>query len=82
MYRLRQRRWANVAAIYAFLLLLSTVFMGPFVFALLSSLKDDPTEWPPSLIVNQLKPSNWVSAYNLAKQGGGNGFTGGFGSDG
>lgn len=77
MSKFRQRRWANVAAIYAFLLLLSTVFMGPFLFALLSSVKDNPTEWPPSLVVNQLKPSNWVAAFRLAKEGGGNGFTGG-----
>ena len=82
MYRLRQRRWANVAAIYGFLLLLSIVFMGPFVFAFLSSLKDNPTEWPPSLVVNQLNPSNWMAAFSLAKQGGGNGFTGGFGPHG
>lgn len=82
MSRLRERRWANVAAIYAFLLLISIVFMGPFVFALLSSLKDNPTEWPPSLAVNQLRPTNWVASYNLAKQGGGHGLTGGFGPGG
>jgi multiple sugar transport system permease protein len=77
MFKLRQRRWANVAAIYGFLLLFSIVFMGPFVFALLSSIKDNPTEWPPNLAVNQLMPKNWVASYRLARQGGGNGFTGG-----
>lgn len=78
MFKLRQRRWANVAAIYMFLLLFSIVFMGPFVFALLSSVKDNPTEWPPSLVINQLMPKNWVASYQLAKQGGGSGLTGGF----
>lgn len=72
-----QRRWANVAAIYLFLLIFSFAFMGPYLFALLSSLKDNPTEWPPSLVVNQLKPSNWKAAYNLAKEGGGSGLFGG-----
>jgi len=82
MHNLRARRWANVAAVYAFLLLLSIVFMGPFVFAFLSSLKDNPTEWPPSLLINQLRPVNWGASYRLAKQGGGNGFLGGMGPGG
>lgn len=82
MFNLKRRRWANVAAIYGFLLLLSILFMGPFVFALLSSLKDNPTEWPPSLVVNQLKPSNWAASYRLAKEGGGSGFMGGMGPKG
>lgn len=79
MHNLRERRWANVAAIYGFLLLLSIVFMGPFVFAFLSSLKDNPTEWPPSLFIEQLRPVNWKASYQLAKQAGGNGLFGGFG---
>src|SRR5690554_6611378 len=72
-----RRRWANVAAIYVFLLMFSMAFMGPYVFALLSSLKENPTEWPPSMVVNQLKPSNWRASYELAKAGGGNGLLGG-----
>lgn len=82
MFKLRQRRWSNVAAIYGFLLLFSIVFMGPFAFALLSSIKDNPTEWPPSLSVSQLMPKNWMASYKLAKQGGGNGFAGGLGPGG
>ena len=76
-FNLARRRWANVAAIYDFLLIFSLAFMGPYVFALLSSLKDNPTEWPPSLVVNQLKPSNWKSSYELARAGGGSGIFGG-----
>lgn len=76
-FNLARRRWANVAAIYVFLLIFSLAFMGPYVFALLSSLKDNPTEWPPSLVVNQLKPSNWKSSYELARAGGGSGIFGG-----
>lgn len=82
MSDLRLRRWANAAAVYCFLLLLSIVFMGPFVFAFLSSLKDNPTEWPPSLLVNQLKPANWGASYRLARQGGGSGLWGGMGPGG
>jgi multiple sugar transport system permease protein len=74
---LQRRRWANAAAVYCFLLLLSILFMGPFLFAFLSSLKDNPTEWPPSLTVNQLRPANWAASYRLAKQGGGSGLWGG-----
>lgn len=77
MLRLKRRRWAQVAALYGFLLLFSIVFMGPFLFALLSSIKDNPTEWPPSLVVNQLLPQNWLASFRLAKEGGGSGFWGG-----
>jgi len=72
-----RRRWANVAAIYFFLLVFSFAFMGPYAFALLSSLKDNPSEWPPTLVVNQLKPSNWKASWELAKAGGGSGLLGG-----
>ncbi|MCK4258230.1 MAG: carbohydrate ABC transporter permease [Halanaerobiales bacterium] len=75
---LKRRRWANVGAIYLLLLLFSIIFIGPFLFGFLSSLKDDPTEWPPSLKINQLKFSNWVSIYKLGKLGGGGGFFGTF----
>ncbi len=78
MFEIRRRRWANVAAVYGFLLLFSIVFMGPFVFALFSSIKDNPTEWPPSLLVAQLNPRNWAASFRVAKEAGGSGFLGGF----
>ena len=74
----RRRRWANIAAIYVLLLAFSIVFMGPFIFGFISSLKDDPLEWPPKLSVNQLKASNWVVAYKLGKAGSGDGFFGSY----
>lgn len=79
--KIKRKRWRNVAAVYVLLLLLSIVFMGPFVFGFMSSFKDDPTEWPPSLTSEQLNPSNWAGAYQLGQQGGGGGFFGEFQSD-
>jgi len=76
--RIKRKRWRNVAAIYVLLLLISIVFMGPFVFGFISSFKDDPTEWPPSLSSAQLSPENWIGAYRLGKDGGGSGFFGEF----
>lgn len=78
LFALKRRRWANVAAVYGFLLLFSILFMGPFMFSLLSSLKDNPTEWPPSLSVKQLHATNWVAAFRLGRQAGGGGLFGGF----
>ena len=75
---LRRRRWANVGAVYVFLLVLSIIFIGPIVFAAISSFKDNPLEWPPRITTNQFKFTNWVGAYKLAKAGGGGGFFGEF----
>lgn len=77
-FRLRRRRWLNVGAIYLILLLLSIVFMGPFLFGAISSLKDNPTEWPPTLKTEQLSLKNWLGAYRIAKQGGAGGLFGEF----
>ncbi|PUU93923.1 MULTISPECIES: carbohydrate ABC transporter permease [Halanaerobium] len=76
--QIKRKRWRNVGAIYVLLLLLSILFMGPFVFGFLSSFKDDPTEWPPTLTSAQLSPENWAGAYRLGKDGGGSGFFGEF----
>ncbi|MFW6273979.1 MAG: carbohydrate ABC transporter permease [Halanaerobium sp.] len=76
--KIKRKRWRNVAAIYVLLLLLSIVFMGPFVFGFISSFKDDPTDWPPTLTSAQLNPINWAGAYKLGEDGGGSGFFGEF----
>lgn len=73
-----RRRWARAGAIYLLLLVFSLVFVGPFLFAVLSSLKDNPTEWPPRLDPPQLQIRNWVAAYRLGKAGGGSGWFGAF----
>jgi len=74
--KIKRRRWMNVGAIYLILLLFSVLFMGPFLFGALSSLKDNPSSWPPTLKTEQLSPKNWLGAYTLARQGGGCGFFG------
>lgn len=77
-FKIRRRRWLNVGAVYLLLLIFSILFMGPFFFGAISSLKDNPTEWPPTLKTAQLSPKNWLGAYKLAKQGGAGGFFGQF----
>ncbi|MGE5575647.1 MAG: carbohydrate ABC transporter permease [Syntrophothermus sp.] len=67
-----------MGAIYLFLLILSILFIGPFFFAFLSSIKDDPLEWPPKLSINQFKFKNLAAAYQLGRAGGGGGFFGEF----
>ncbi len=76
--QLKRHRWYRVGSIYLVLLLFSFLFIGPFFFGLISSLKDNPLEWPPKLSVNQLKPANWIAAYKLGKAGSGQGFFGEF----
>jgi multiple sugar transport system permease protein len=78
LHLIRRRRWLRVGGAYLLLLFFSLLFIGPFVFGLLSSLKDNPLEWPPKLSVNQLKPSNWSATYKLGKAGCGKGFFGEF----
>ena len=73
-----RRRWARAGAIYLLLLFFSILFMGPLLFAVLSSLKDNPAEWPPRLDPPQLHWRNWVAAYRLGRAGGGSGWFGAF----
>ncbi|MEA4883690.1 MAG: carbohydrate ABC transporter permease [Clostridia bacterium] len=73
-----RRRWARAASVYVILLALSMLFTGPFLFATLSSLKDNPTEWPPRLSAPQLSPTNWGAAWRLGREGGGGGWFGAF----
>jgi ABC-type glycerol-3-phosphate transport system permease component len=73
-----RRRWARAGIIYTVLLMMSIVFLGPLLFATVSSLKTDPLEYPPSLRIPQLSPKNWVAASQLGAAGGGNRFMGGF----
>lgn len=73
-----RRAWARAGLVYTLLLVFSFFFMGPFLFATLSSLKDNPLEWPPRLDPPQLRPSNWAAAYRLGKAAGGSGLFGQF----
>jgi multiple sugar transport system permease protein len=74
---LARRRWARAGWLYVFMLVMSFFFLGPFLMGLLSSLKDDPNEYPPRLIIPQLTAQYVRSAYNLGVQGGGDGWNGG-----
>lgn len=78
LHVMRRRRWANVGAAYLLLLIFAVLFVGPFLFATLSSLKDNPVEWPPRLAFEQIKPVNWAASYRLGKTGGGGGWIGAF----
>lgn len=51
------------------MLVLSIFFLGPLLFASLSSVKSDPLEYPPKLLAPQLMPANWAAAARLGRQG-------------
>ena len=51
---LKRRRWARAAIVYVLMLLFSILFLGPLLFATLSSLKVDPLEYPPAVAIPQL----------------------------
>lgn len=74
---LARRRWARAGWLYAFMLLMSFFFLGPFLTGLLSSMKDDPNEYPPRLRIPQLSLPIIGQAYDLGVQGGGGGWQGG-----
>ena len=75
---LARRRWARAGWVYFMLILFSFVFIGPLLMGTISSLKTNPDEYPPRIFFEQLRPANWVSAFNLGVSGGGDGFLGGF----
>lgn len=74
----KRRRVAKAAFVYATMTLLLAAVVLPFLYAMVSSFKSNPLEWPPSLNIPRLWPSNWVAAWRLGIQGGGNGWTGGW----
>ena len=74
---LARRRWARAGWLYAFMLLMSFFFLGPFLMGVLSSLKDDPNEYPPRLVIPQLTAAAVRQAYALGVQGSGDGWSGG-----
>ena len=51
---LTRRRWARAGWLYLFMIVMSFFFLGPFLMGLLSSLKDNPNEYPPRLIIPQI----------------------------
>ncbi len=74
---LARRRWARAGWLYFFMIVMSFFFLGPFLMGVLSSLKDNPNEYPPRLIIPQLTAKYIGRAYSLGVQGGGDGWNGG-----
>jgi multiple sugar transport system permease protein len=73
-----RRRWARAGLIYVVMLAFAIVFIGPLLFATVSSIKTDPLEYPPSLVIPQLQPANWSAAARLGVAGAGDRWFGGF----
>jgi multiple sugar transport system permease protein len=73
-----RRRWARAGLVYVVMLAFAIVFLGPILFAAVSSLKTDPLEYPPSLAIPQLQPKNWSAAARLGVLGAGDRWFGGF----
>ena len=75
---LARRRRVRKAVVYLTLAALAGVMIVPLLYAFISSFRNDPLSWPPTLSSPKLWPPNWVAAWNLGLQGGGNGWTGGW----
>ena len=73
-----RRRWARAGLVYVVMLGFAIVFVGPLLFATVSSLRTDPLAYPPSLAIPQLQPSNWAAAARLGQAGAGDRWFGGF----
>lgn len=75
---LARRRWSRAGLVYCVMLAFSVVFVGPLLFATISSLKTDPLEYPPNLAIPQLDVGNWSAAARLGVAGAGDRWFGGF----
>ena len=73
-----RRRWARAGIMYTVMLFFAILFLGPLLFATVSSLKTDPLEYPPTLAIPQFSPRNWSAAAQLGQAGAGDRFWGGF----
>lgn len=73
-----RRLWARAGIVYAVMLLFSIIFLGPLLFATVSSLRTDPLAYPPTLAIPQLNPRNWSAAARLGHAGARNRLWGGF----
>lgn len=75
---LARRRWSRAGIVYLVMLIFSLLFLGPLLFATISSLKTDPLSYPPTLTPPQLSPANWAAAASQGRQGAGAPLWGGF----
>ncbi len=74
----RRRRRTRLLLIYALLSALALVMIGPLLYAFLSSFREDALTWPPEFYPQKFRPHNWVGAWQLGRQGSGDGWLGGF----
>ena len=73
-----RRRWARAGIMYVVMLFFAIIFLGPLLFATVSSLKTDPLEYPPTLAIPQFSPRNWSAAARLGAAGANDRWWGGF----
>ncbi len=73
-----RRLWARAGLTYAVMLAFAIIFLGPILFATISSVRTDPTAYPPTLNIPQLSPRNWAAAARLGRAGANNRWWGGF----
>ncbi|THF85618.1 carbohydrate ABC transporter permease [Deinococcus sp. KSM4-11] len=59
------------------MIVMSFFFLGPFLMGVLSSVKDNPNEYPPRLIIPQFSPASISRAWTQGVQGAGDGWNGG-----
>ena len=64
-----RRRRARAGIVYTVMLVFSILFLGPLLFATVSSLKENPLEYPPTLAIPQLSPRNWSAGADLGRAG-------------
>lgn len=72
----RSRLIARAVWVYTILIAFSLVVLGPFLMGLVTSFKDNPLEYPPTLNLPKLSAGNMGEAYRLGVAGGGGGFFG------
>jgi multiple sugar transport system permease protein len=73
-----RRRWARAGLVYTVMLGFAIVFVGPLLFAAVSSLRTDPLAYPPTVDIPQLQLRNWSAAARLGQAGAGDRWFGGF----
>ena len=73
-----RRRWARAGILYSVMLAFAILFVGPLLFAAISSLRVNPLEYPPSIFLDELNPRNWITAGRLGRAGSGDVIRGGF----
>jgi len=75
---LARRHIARKIIVYSLLIILAGFMITPLFYAFISSFRNNPLAWPPSVSAPRLWPPNWVAAWKLGIQGGKSGWSGGW----